>query len=94
MVQNEPLTIARDLSFLDSHVLDQLKSFDLEGCLLSREPFAVGYGSFSDVYKGTCLVEERGEVMTAMKRLRLHVDSVNCKQVSDSISILFNRNEG
>ena len=82
MVQSESLTVERDLSFLESHVLDQLKSFDLNGCVLSQEPFAVGYGSFSDVYKGTCLIKKRGgEVMTAMKRLRLHVDTVNCKQV-------------
>ena len=81
-VASGSLTVERDLSFLDSHVLAQLKSFDLNGCVISQEPFAVGYGSFSDVYKGTCLIKKRGgEVMTAMKRLRLHVDTFNCKKV-------------
>ena len=78
-----PLTAARDLSFLDSHVFSRLKSFDLNGRILSQEPFVVGLGSYSDVYKGACLIAQRGEVMTAMKRLRLHVkaDKGNCKQV-------------
>ena len=79
----EPLTAARDLSFLNPSVLERLKKYDLNGRLLSQEPFAVGYGSFSDVFKGECRYGQEGSiVMAAMKRLRLHVGDVASKHAS------------
>lgn len=85
-----PFTVKRDLNFLDSRVLSHLKAFDLNGCILSQEPFVVGMGSYSDVYKAKCFIGGRGEVNSAMKRLRMHVklDKGSCKQVRPLLNIL------
>ena len=72
----------RDLSFLIPSVRERLKCLDLNGRVLSQEPFVVGYGSFSDVFKGICHIGQGGRAMTAMKRLRLHVGDVASKLVS------------
>ena len=75
-------TVRRDVSFIDARVLAHLEEFDFYEKVMSREPFIVGRGSFSDVFKGVCQLEDRGLVMTAMKRLRLHVDAIESKNVS------------
>ena len=77
------LTVSRDLGFLDSRVLSRLKHLDLGGNVISMDPCAFGYGGFSDVFKGRCRIGKR-EVLTAIKRFRMHVDKMNCKEVSAS----------
>ena len=85
----ESLTAARDLSFLDSHVLSRLKGSDLSGRILAQEDSLVGSGTYSDVFRGKCRIENRGEVVVAMKRLRLHVEGykASCKNVRSLISV-------
>ena len=65
------LTIRMDLSVVDAHILQRLEKLDLTGRVQSREEFAVGLGAFSDVFKGVCMMDDRGPVTTAMKRLRI-----------------------
>lgn len=77
-----PLAVSRNLDFVDMRILSQLKNFNLCDSVLSQEPFIVGRGSFSDVFKGFCRIQDRGTVMAAMKRLRLHVNAMECKRVS------------
>lgn len=79
------ISVSRDLDFVDSGMLSQLDRFNLCGKVLSQEPFIVGRGSFSDVFRGFCQIEERDSVMAAMKRLRLHVNAAECKGVSSAI---------
>ena len=74
------VAVSRNLDFLDSRILGQLKPFDLAGSIEEKEEFAVGLGSFSDVFKGVCILKE-GKVVAAMKRLRVHVDARSCKSV-------------
>ena len=56
--------VSRNLDFLDSRILGQLETFDLAGSIEEKEDFAVGIGSFSDVFKGVCVLRERKVVPT------------------------------
>ena len=69
------LTVRRNVLSVDPRILSYLDRFNLSDMVQSREDFAVGLGAFSDVFKGLCMVGERGLVMTAMKRLRLQTNA-------------------
>lgn len=86
-VSEKPLTVSRDLKFVNNRILSQLELLNLCDNVLSQEPFVVGHGSFSDVFKGFCRIRNRGSVMVAMKRLRLHVNEVECKMVCVSANL-------
>lgn len=75
------VSLVKDLSFLDSRVLTQLTRFNLTNNVLSRSTGVVSCGGFSDVFKGTCHINKRGNVTTAMKRLRMYLSASDCKKV-------------
>lgn len=76
------ITISRGLAAIDKTVLAQLERFDLTGDVTQISNEARGHGGFAEVFKGRCTVVERGEIDIAVKRLRFHVNSIDCKQVS------------
>lgn len=83
-VQNTgSLTVQKDLSsFVDTAILSELIQLDLTNCLMSMSAEATGLGGFSDVFRGRARIAGRGNVDVAIKRLRFHVQTSDCKRVS------------
>ena len=74
-------TVKKELrSFGDHDVLNRLQPLDLHGRIAWREGKLVGYGGFSDLYKGRYWDDECGAVNVAIKRMRFHATS-DCKLV-------------
>ena len=68
---------------LDETILSELKHLDLTGCITAISPEAAGQGAYSEVFKGRAHVSGRDNVAVAIKRLRFHVKSTDCKLASD-----------
>lgn len=76
------LTVRKDLSlFVDNTVLSELMRLDLTKCLTSMSAEATGHGGFSEVFRGRAQIEGRVEADVAVKRLRFHVKTTDCKRV-------------
>ena len=76
-----PLLLPRKIGNIDQKTLDSLKHLDLTGKVFYKNRDARGQGAFSEVFMGSCYVQGRGEVNIAMKRLRFHVGTMDCKRV-------------
>lgn len=76
------ITVSKELSLVDGTILSRLKHLDLSGHVTHISNEAKGHGGFAEVFRGRCIVLERGELEIAVKRLRFHVNSTDCKQVS------------
>lgn len=79
-----PITVSRSLPILDETILARLKHMDVTNSIVSMSRNAIGHGAFSEVFRGSARVEERGEIAVAIKRLRFHLESVDCKKVSET----------
>ena len=79
---SKQLTVSRNAELESSPILSQLKHLNLHGFIETKEPFVIGHGAFSDIFRGICRIKRRRKVMTAMKRLRMQVDAPLFKDVS------------
>ena len=78
----KPIAVSRKLPDLDEAVLARLKHLDITDRIKSMSRNAIGHGAFSEVFRGSAALATRGVVNVAIKRLRFHLDSVDCKRVS------------
>ena len=78
-----PLTSLKDLSTIDGTILAKLKHLDLTGRVESMSLEATGQGTFSEVFEGLACVPGRGALEVAIKRIRFHLKSTDCKRVSN-----------
>ena len=85
MTTIRPVTVAKDLYNVDRSILSALKHLDLTGCISEMSAEARGQGAYSEVFWGSADIPRRGQTDVAIKRLRFHVASTNCKLVCDDI---------
>ena len=67
-----------------SHAMEidsRLQHLKLSCRIIERSHHALGHGGFSEVFRGRCRIESRGELNVAIKRLRFHAGNVNFKNV-------------
>ena len=78
----KPIAVSRKLPALDEAVLARLKHLDITDKIKSMSRNAIGHGAFSEVFRGSAALASRGVVNVAIKRLRFHLDSMDCKRGS------------
>ena len=81
-----PLASAATMDLAESspssmEVDSRLHHLKLSCRIIERSKRALGNGAFSEVFRGRCLIEGRGETDVAIKRLRFHVETTNLKRV-------------
>ena len=81
-----PLTAPKVLSIVRSDILLDLKHLDLTGRIVSMSTEAVGQGAYSEVFSGREVVQGQNQVEVAIKRIRFHVKSTDCKRVRLQLS--------
>lgn len=59
---------------VDKDILSCIRFLGQSAKIMQRSKKAVGLGGYSEVFRGRCLVEGRGQVDVAIKRLRFHID--------------------
>lgn len=75
-------SVPRKTVNIDREILNQLQHLDMSGLVVYKNRDARGQGAFSEVFMGNCHIRGHYKVDVAIKRLRFHIDSVDCKQAS------------
>ena len=73
----------------DPRVLERIERFRIPGGRLIVEPKLMGSGTYSDVFRGILRREDGGQVMVAIKRLRIRASGAS--QVRSGILCFFRR---
>ena len=75
---------AKESYELDQAALSHVEHLDRSGKIVWKSAKALGYGGFSEVFKGRCMTDGQGEQNVAIKRLRFHLRNADITKVRPS----------